>query len=330
MGHGEFRWGIIGPGRIAHKFAQALEVVDGAVVHAVASSDLARAQAFADQYGASEAGDSYAAVADSVDVDAVYIATTHNFHHEQARMVLEAGKPLLCEKPLTVNARQAHDLIDLSRKNNVFLMEALWTRYLPIYAQVREWLADGVIGEVLFMHSTFGFKFPFDPEGRLWNPGLAGGALLDLGVYNIAISQWIMGADPHSFTADGLVGDTGVDEFDAVHLHFDNDVISQFTCTCRARLANDFRISGRDGAIYMHDMFWDCTAATLVTENGAREQVVEKPFLKNGFEYEIMEVQRCVTAGLIESPEMTHADTLANMELMDAIREEIGLRYSFE
>jgi predicted dehydrogenase len=207
-------------------------------------------------------------------------------------------------------------------------MEALWSRYLPIYQQVRQWLDVGAIGEVVSLHSTFGFQPPFDPASRVWSPGLAGGALLDIGVYNIAISQWVLNQDPDEFTVAANISGTGVDELDAVNLLYSNDVVSQFICSLRTELPNDFHISGTKGSIRIHGPFWNTESATL--SKADISDSAKAPFLKNGFEYQVMEAQRCIKAGLLESPGMTHAASLANMELMDAIRDKIGIRYPFE
>jgi predicted dehydrogenase len=323
-----FRWGIIGPGRIAHQFAEGLSVIDNALLHAVGSRNQRRARNFADQYGAPQAYDSYEALVKDPEVDAIYIATPHRFHYDNALLCLDAGKPVLCEKPLTVNAVEAKALIEIAQNKNLFLMEALWTRHLPIYQQVREWLDGDKIGEVRLLTSTFGFKALQDPQDRLLNHELAGGALLDIGVYNIAISQWVLRRNPLSFTAWSHLGETNVDELTAVNLVYDDDVVSQFTCTFRAQTTNDFWIFGAEGHIRIHSPFWDAKAATLVT--AGRELTVTAPYRSTGFEYETEEAMYCIRRGKIESPVMSHADTLANMELMDGIRAAVGLSYTFE
>ena len=323
-----FKWGIIGPGRIAHRFAKAFAVIDDVVVHAVASRDRKRADEFAGTYQASRVYDSYANLAEDPEVDAIYIATPHRFHFENTMTCLDAGKPVLCEKPLTVNALEAKKLIDTSRDKKVFLMEALWTRYLPVYQEIRRWLDDGLIGEVKLLTSTFSFRVPRNLEDRLLNHELAGGALLDIGVYNIAISQWAYQRNPQSFTAWSFLGKTNVDEMTTVHLHYENDAVSQFTAGLLVNGVNDFFIYGADGYIRIHPMFWDATRATLATSE--REVTLTKPYRATGFEYQVEEATKCIREGSLESPRMTHADTLANMSLMDQIRERVGLKYTFE
>jgi predicted dehydrogenase len=323
-----FRWGILGPGRIAHRFAQALEAVEGARLQAVASRSAERAQDFARQYAVPDAYDSDEALAADPSVDAVYIATPHRYHHAQSRLCLEAGKPVLCEKPFTVNAAQAADLIELAQAKGLFLMEALWSRYLPIYRQVRTWLDRGVIGEVQLVTSTFCFQPERDPNDRKFAHDLAGGALLDLGVYNVSISQWAIGSDPFDIGAWAKLGDTGVDELTAATMVYPRAVVAQFTCGLSFDAANDLTIYGNAGSVRIHPKFWESTKATLTV--GGEETVATLPFRRNGFEYEIEEAMRCIQGGRGESEQMPLAATLATMRTMDEIRRQIGLRYAFE
>jgi predicted dehydrogenase len=323
-----FRWGILGPGRIAHRFAQALEDVEGAKLQAVASRSAERARDFAQTYGAPAAYDSDEALASDPSVDAVYIATPHRFHHAQARLCLEAGKPVLCEKPLTVNAAQAADLIQLARAKELFLMEALWSRCLPIHRQVRTWLDRGEIGEIQLVTSTFCFQPERDPSDRKFNHDLAGGGLLDLGVYNVSLSQWAIGADPIAVSARGHIGDTGVDELTAATLVYPQNIVAQFTCSLLFEAVNDFTIYGTRGHIRIHPKFWESTQATVSV--GGKEETAVLPFRRNGFEYQIEEAMSGIRSGRRESQAMPLAGSLANMKTMDQIREQIGLKYSFE
>jgi predicted dehydrogenase len=328
-----FKWGIIGPGRIAHQFAEGLKVIEDAALYAVASTTPGKAQDFAAQYrGAPHDGAktyaSYEALVNDPQVDAIYIATPHRFHIDNALLCLKAGKPVLCEKPLTVNAAETQQLIETARARKVFLMEALWTRYLPIYQPIREWLEAKAIGDLRLLVSNFGFNIPKGPEDRWLNPELAGGTLLDMGVYPIAVSQWIMGQNPKSFSAQAYLGSTGVDELTAAVLKYENGVISQFNSNFITDGVNDFMIYGSTGHIRIHGNYWGATEATLVTAD--QTVTVSQPFRGGGFEYQTEEAMRCIRAGLLESPGMSHADTLANMQLMDSIRTQIGLKYPFE
>jgi predicted dehydrogenase len=324
----KFKWGILGPGRIAHQFANGLKVIDDASLYAVASSKIERAKEFADEYGGAKTYNSYEVLVNDPEVDGVYIATPHRFHFENVMLALNAGKPVLCEKPLTVNAGETKKLIETSKKNKVFLMEALWSRFLPIYSVIRKWLDEKAIGDISLMMGTFGFNAPKDKDDRWQNPELAGGTLLDMGIYPIAISQWIMQAQPKSFVTMAHIGNTGVDELTTILLKYENDVISQCHSSFMSNHTNDFLIYGSKGYIRIHPAFWGSTKASLVVDD--QELTVSRPFRAGGFEYQTEEAMRCVRAGLLESPGMSHADTLANMELMDSIRAEIGLKYPFE
>ncbi len=324
----KFKWGILGPGRIAHNFAQGLQVIDDASLYAVASSKIERAQEFADQYGGAKTYNSYEALVNDPEVDGVYIATPHRFHFENAMLCLNVGKPVLCEKPLTVNAGETRKLIETSKKNKVFLMEALWSRFLPIYSVIRQWLDDKAVGDISLMVGTFGFNAPKEKDDRWQNPELAGGTLLDMGIYPIAISQWVMQAQPKSFVAMAHIGSTGVDELTTFSLQYENGAISQSHSSFLSNHVNDFLIYGSKGTIRIHPAFWASTQATLIVND--QEQTISRPMRAGGFEYQTEEAMRCLRAGLLESPGMSHADTLANMELMDGIRAQIGLKYPFE
>jgi predicted dehydrogenase len=328
MSNRKFNWGIIGPGRIAHQFAQGLAVIDDAALYAVASTHRERAQAFAEQYGDAKAYASYEALVNDPAVDAIYIATPHRFHVDNALLCLNAGKPVLCEKPLTVNAAEARRVIETARANRLFLMEALWTRFLPIYKQIREWLDAKAIGDLKLLVSTFGWNVPKEEGDRWYSPELAGGTLLDMGVYPLAVSQWVMQQMPQAFSAQARLSHTGVDELTAGLLKYDTGVISQFHSSFVHDGVNDFYIYGSTGHIRIHANYWGATQATLVT--GQHTSTVSKPLPGGGFEFEIAEAMRCIRAGLLKSPGMSQADTLANLELMDAIRAEIGVKYPFE
>lgn len=328
MNNTKFNWGIIGPGRIAHKFAQGLNVIEEANLYAVASRSKERAEEFANAYNTENTYTNYSDLINDPNVDAVYIATPHRFHFEQVLLALKAKKPVLCEKPITVNAKELKELIDTARENRVFLMEALWTRYLPIYKKVKDWLDSGDIGEVKLLHSTFGYVFPRNLEDRQLNHELAGGALLDLGVYQVAMSQWVMKKDPSKFSVNAYLSKTNVDELTSVMLEYDNGVTSQFSCNFISKNENDFIIYGTKGHIRVHERFWGATKATIYTE---LKTITENcPFRASGFEYQTEEAMNCIRNNKLESSIMPLDQSLQNMILMDKIREEIGLKYSFE
>lgn len=335
-----FAWALVGPGKIARRFAGAVPQIPGAGLRAVFGRDATRAADFAT--GCVNGDGSRPFVATSGDelladplIDGIYIATPHAQHGEWVRRCLDAGKPVLCEKPLVPNLAQGQALVDLARERQVFLMEAVWTRFLPIYDVVSQWLRDQAIGKLRAIQSSFCFPAPFEPTGRLYNPALAGGALLDIGIYNLTVTRWVLqtalGACPAPLAihATGVLAPTGVDQRVTATLRFPDGLESQFICGLDGSAANALTIFGERGAIRLPTQFWQATEA-LLQQTGAPEQRVLAPFRVNGFEYEIEDTQRCVRAGLIESPRMTHADTLATLGWMDEIRRQVGVRYPFE
>ena len=335
-----FAWALIGPGRIARRFAGAVSGMPGARLRAVLGRDAMRAADFA--ANCTDIDGSHPAVVQGLDelladplIDGIYIATPHSQHGEWVRHCLDAGKPVLCEKPLVPNLAQGQALVDLARERQVFLMEAVWTRFLPIYAVVAQWLQEKAIGELHGMQSSFCFPAPFDPAGRLFSPALAGGALLDIGIYNLSVTRWVLetalGACPESLSihARGVLASTGVDQRVSATLHFPGGLDSQFICGLDGSAENALTICGERGVIKLPTRFWQATEA-LLQRTGEPEQLVHASFRVNGFEYEIEEAQRCIRAGLIESPRMAHAETLATLGWMDEIRRQVGVRYPFE
>ncbi len=323
-----FKWGIIGPGRIAKKFASAVWKIHGASIYAIASRSSNDPEQLKQTFRAEKYYSSYEELAVDTEVDAIYIATPHRFHYENAKLCLEAEKAVLCEKPLTVNAKQADKLFKLSQSKHIFLMEALWTRFLPIYDQVRQWLDAGEIGDIRLAESTFGYIAPRNVQDRMLNLELAGGALLDIGVYNIALMQWLFQKPPQTITTIGQIGETGIDEMVSAIMTYENGAFSQFTCSFQAKLLNQFVITGIKGMIIIYPRFMEATRATLVI--GKKSKTMEKRFKINGFEYQIKAAMRAIRESALDCPQMMQADTLTNMRTLDTIRQQIGLRYPFE
>ncbi|MBL8514154.1 MAG: Gfo/Idh/MocA family oxidoreductase, partial [Betaproteobacteria bacterium] len=291
----DFRWAILGPGPIAHKFADAVTRMGGVTVSKIHGRDIHRASAFADQWcrdravpGAVDhplhpcATTQLSDVLHAPDVDAVYIATPHAFHAEAIRACLVAGKPVLCEKPLVLNAATAGELIALAREKNTLLMEAVWTRFLPIYAEVRQWLQANAIGAVRAMQSSFCFNTPFNPTSRLFDPAQGGGALLDIGIYNLTITRWVMECvigqcpEAESLHARAVLAPTGVDQRLAATVTFPSGVTSQFLCATDGDGENAFHIYGEHGTITIHAPFWGANRATLAVV-GAEPLTLERP-----------------------------------------------------
>ncbi len=329
----KIRWGIIAPGNIAAKFSAALRQVDDAVLYSVASRDVEKAKCFAAQNGFLHTAESYQDLINDDNVDVIYIASPHNCHAEQSLACLRAGKPVLCEKPMTVNSRQATEVIRVADDNNTFYMEAVWSRFLPVYKRIRQWIDNGDIGDIQLIQASFGFNFPFDPKSRLYDPNLAGGALLDVGIYPITFSQWVMQDQyPASISAVGSLGSTGVDERSAVTLQYDEGQIATLTSTVLADTVYDAWIIGSRGKIKV-PMFWCAESAELITGSRADMNVVDSAYLPhqpNGYEAEILEVHRCLAQQELQSPELTWGNSLKVMKIMDEVRDQLGLTFPFE
>ena len=321
------KWGVIAPGRIANRFAESFVALPDATLCAVASSNKERGQAFTKAHGFDKVYVNYEDLVNDPEIDAVYIANPHRFHFTSARLCLEAGKPVICEKPLTVNAMEAEQLIELAEQKQVFLMEALWSRFLPVWQKVKAWLAEGRVGDIKLLDSRFGFSIPREENDRLLNLELAGGVLLDMGVYNVSMSQFVMEADLESLVCDGFVGKTGVDERISAVLNYGGPA-SQFTCNFQAFTENNFVIYGDLGHIVVSPCFWDTTSAKLMTKDGQVEEF-DEPFLANGFEYQVKHAMECIRAGELESDVIPWRHTLATQKIMDEILHRVGVRYPF-
>jgi dihydrodiol dehydrogenase / D-xylose 1-dehydrogenase (NADP) len=322
------RWGILGLGTIARAFATGLAAVPDARLVAVGSRSLAKAEGFAAEFGNPRAHGSYEALANDPGVDAIYIATPHPLHRDDAILCLNARKAVLCEKPFCVNAADLEAIIAIARERRTFLMEAMWTRFLPTMARVREWLAAGAIGEPRLVTADFGFRCGWDPQSRLLAPALAGGGLLDVGIYTIAFAAMVFGPRPQRLTGFAHLGETGVDEQAAFVLGYERGRLAALTCAVRTDTPHEARIDGTEGRITVPTHFWKATKAVLTAKG--RTETVEMPHLANGYEYEAMEVGRCLRAGLTESPIVSLDESLALMRTMDELRRQWGLSYPME
>jgi predicted dehydrogenase len=334
-----FNWGLIGPGLIARRFAQAVAALPGARLQAVHARDAARGSAFVQQWAGSDGPlpqvhASLQALLEDPVVDAVYIATPHDSHAHYAAACLRAGKPVLCEKPLAATLAQAQGLAELAAAQRVFMMEALWSRFLPVFDQVGQWLRDGAIGPVRSVQSSFCFNMPYDPAHRAFNPALAGGAMLDIGIYNLALTRFVLEnacgqcPEPLRIVATGTLAPTGVDLRVGGLMAFPDGVIAQWLCGLDTTSANAMVINGANGSITLPQDFWQATRAVLSCK-GQPDRVCEAPFRINGFEGEIEEAMRCIRAGLLQSPRLPHAETLALARWQDEVLRQLGVRYPF-
>lgn len=335
-----FAWGLIGPGGIANRFADAVHRLPDTHLHRVLGRDAARTDAFVQHWcrdgkPAPQAVASLDALLADEAIHAIYIATPHSSHGDFARRCLAAGKPVLCEKPLVPSLAEAQALVALAQRQQVFLMEALWTRFLPLYQVLKQRLAAGDIGQVQAIQSSFCFAVPFDAASRVFNPALAGGTLLDIGIYNLAATRWVLQAalghcpEPTRIQATGTLAPTGVDQRVTATLEFPPGITSQFTCAFDSVSDNALHIIGSAGSITLPRDFWQATEATL-HRPGREPEALRGPFAINGFEYEIEEAMRCVRTGLLQSPHMPHTETLALLAWMDELRRQVGVRYPFE
>ncbi len=320
------RWGILGTGRIARKFADAVARVPGNGIVAVASLTPGKAEAFAAELPGAAAYDSYEALARDPRVDAVYVANLHNQHPGAAMTALNAKKAVLCEKPMAVNAQEAARMIDCARANGVFLMEAMWSRFLPVTKAVLGHVRDGAIGEPLLARGAFSNPVPFDPASRLYDPAMAGGALLDIGVYLLAYLVAVFGGAPTEVRSRVSFAPSGVDDFFALGMTFPGGAQASVVCGTRTDIPGEMCLYGADGFLEI-PQFWD--AGHYILHRGDQKERVDLPYA-NGFVYEIEEVNRCLAAGLLESPVWPLANTMAVVGMMDALRREWGLAYPGE
>ena len=322
------RWGIAGPGGIAATFAEAMTRVDGGHVVAVASRSADRAAAFADRFDIANRHADHRSLADDPTVDAVYVATPHARHEADTLLYVGAGKHVLCEKPLALNADQVRRMAAAAVAADVFLMEAMWSRFLPSYRALVDVVGSGRIGTPLQVDADFGFRVPVDPRHRLFDPAQGGGALLDLGIYPIHLCLLLLGPITRT-TGSAVLGDTNVDEQVAATLVHEGGGLGVVKAAIRVPLACSARVSGSDGWIDVPAFMHHPTSLTVHRATHDPD-VIEFPVTGNGFEFQIAEVHRCLEAGLGESPTMPVADSLALATAMDAIRAQIGLSYPGE
>ena len=319
------RWGVLGPGAIAGTFAEAMARVDGGEVVAVASRAVDRAVTFGDRFGVGRCYGDYESLAHDPDIDAVYIATPHSRHAADAVLCLEAGKHVLCEKPMALSADEVRRMIEAAERNDRFLMEALWSRFLPAYRRLVELIGAGRIGEPLQVEADFGFRARVDRDSRLFDLARGGGALLDLGIYPLQLCTLVLGPVEHA-TAEGVIGSTGVDDHVVVLLRHQGGGIAVAKAAIRVPLASTARISGSRGFIELPSSMHAPRSLT-VGAVGSDPEVLDCGFEGNGFEFQIEEVHRLLATGATESPTMPLSETLALAVVMDDVRAQIGLRY---
>ncbi|GAA4458442.1 Gfo/Idh/MocA family oxidoreductase [Nibrella saemangeumensis] len=320
------RWGILGLGRIAHKFATDLLTLPDAELYAVASASAERAADFATQYNVPHHFGRYEDLLTCEGLDVVYIATPHVGHHAHTLLCLNSGLPVLCEKPFAMNARQVQEMVQTARINNVFLMEALWSRFIPSVQKALELIEAGAIGKVLGVRADFGFQAPFLPDKRGFNKDLGGGSLLDIGIYPLFLSYLILGK-PQTIKASVTMSPTGVDEQCGMVLTYAGNQMAVLNSSFVTITRTHAFIYGETGNIYIHGRWHESQAVTLEPHEGDK-QVFSFERSTWGYDYEAHHVMQCLREGHTESPLWTLDDSLNLIELLDAVRQEVGLWYN--
>jgi predicted dehydrogenase len=313
------RWGIIGTGGIAHTFATDLEHTDSGSVVAVGSRRQATADEFGERFGVPNRHDSYEALAEDPEVDVVYVSTPHPMHHPDALLALRAGKHVLVEKPFTMNAAEAEELVAEARERGLFLMEAMWARFLPHIREIRRLLAEGALGDIVTVHADHAQWFAEDPEFRLFAPKLGGGAQLDLGIYPVSFASMVLGA-PNRVRVLSDPAFTGVDAQTSILLGYESGAHAVLNSTLRAAGTTRAAIVGTEGRIEIDGAFYQPVSFTLIPREGKPQRMFDPP-AEGGLRHEADEVARCIEAGELESPEMPLDETVAIMRTMDAVME---------
>jgi predicted dehydrogenase len=324
------QWGIMGCGGIANLFARSLNVIEEGELLAGASRTPGRADAFAKIHGMERVYTEYDALLADPDVDAIYVATTHNFHYENVKQCLESGKHVLCEKPFTLNAVQAQELVDLAREKNCFLMEAMWTRFLPAIVKLQELLAEGVIGEVQAVRADFcAGGNEFSKDHRMRNKALAGGALLDLGVYPITFADIVFDDAPTRIQSSAFIGDTGVDDRSFYQLDYPDGRYAQLSSSFSHASPNEGLVFGTKGFIRV-PQFW-MTQALEIHRHGEEPEMLSFPYEDGeNFKYEIDHAMKCIRNGKLESDVHPLSKMVSIMQTMDTLRTQWGLKYPEE
>ena len=322
-----FRWGILGTGGIAQAFAADLAFLDGHSVAAVGSRTIKSANSFAQKFSGCTAYGSYEELV-AADVDAIYVASPHPMHEAHAMLALKAGKPVLCEKAFTINLQQAKNLVDYSKAHHIPLMEAMWTRFLPHIAKIKELIASGALGEIQTVIADHGQYIPYERAARLWEPELGGGALLDLGIYSLTIAHLVLG-NPSKIQAQATLTDKNVDLQTSMILTYPSGAHALLSCTMAVRSSVTAVIAGSKARIEIDGSFYTPTSFRLITRDG---DVTEYPknYVGGGLREEAAEFARVFRAGEIESPLMPHATSLELMRQMDEVRRQIGVTYPGE
>lgn len=320
-----YNYGIIGPGKIANSYCKALQRCERVKIYAVASREEQRAKDFANEYGAHQVCNSYEDLAKDPNVDVIYIATPHAFHAEQAIMCLDHKKPVVCEKPLTLDYATSLRIIGAARSNKTFLLEGMWSRFNPAVNMAKELIDAGAIGEVLHLTADFGFRKEYNPTSRLYDLALGGGSVLDVGVYPLFLALYLFGM-PDKIQATAHLAPTGADQSCGFTLHYNYGVTAQLFSSMIVETRKDAEICGTGGSIVIQSP-WYKSQGIILSKKDSPEERIPLPFHGNGFEFQIDEVTRCLDNGWLESPLMTHDFTLMKAQVSDEILKQAGVKY---
>ncbi len=324
------KWGILATGTIAAKFAKTIQAMsaEGEFLSAVASRDLSKAQAFAEIHQAAKAYGSYEDLAADPEIEAVYVATPNHLHAENTRMLLNAGKHVLCEKPFTTNAEEADKLYKLANEKGLFLMEGVWIRFLPIYEKLTEMIQSEQFGTLRHVRCEYGFIAQGARRERKFLSALGGGALLDIGIYNLAFLQMAMGSNPESFTSVVHFNEYRTDDFSVLQLRYPGGKTAHSTQSIGLQMERHAALYFDAATVYLPD--YQCAEVMTVKPNGGEAYEIRCPFDINGFEYEIREAKRCILASKTHSDRCKPSDSVAVLKLMDDIRRSWGMRFTYE
>jgi predicted dehydrogenase len=319
------RWGIIAPGRIANKFASDFSLIHNHAITSVASTNIERARVFADKYKLASFYGDYREMLAKEKLDIVYIASPHSFHFEQAKMCLNMGVSVLCEKPATIHSGQLKQLLSLAAEKRLFFMEALWTVFLPTYTQIFERINNGDIGTIISVKADFGFQMPFDPDSRLFNPSLGGGSLLDIGIYPLLLATLCLGY-PEEIKALATLTELQVDDEIVAILKYKKKGLAQIQSTIRANTRTEAFIFGENGSIWVPNRWIDSQKFYVLKLDG-QVDLIHSPWKGFGYQFQILAVEKCLAKGLSESPLVPHSLSLQLMNQMDEIRKQTGIIY---
>lgn len=331
MTKSKIRWGILGCGRIARKFAADLQLVTDAELVAVASRKKETAEVFTNEFPCKHVHGSYEELVNNPDVEVIYIASPHSHHYEHTLLCLNHNKAVLCEKAFAINSRQAKEMIELAREKKVFLMEALWTKFLPHYNKLLELLKNGTLGDIKAVLVNFGFRTGENAPQRLLDPALGGGTLLDIGIYNVFMTLSVLGK-PDKIEATMVPAVTGVDEQLSVLFKYNNGAMAQLFSSFTTNLPTKMEIAATKAGLTLTTRFYEPSATIQLYHEvkGERKLIEFEKEAGFGYQYEARHVNECLKKGLTESPVMTHADTLLLMETMDDIRKIAGIKYAVD